>query len=364
MVVKINIRRCCSMKRYFGCDAHKKYSMFASINDAGHRESCIRVGNDRYQFSCFLHTLPPGSPIAVETVGNWYWMVDEMEKAGHEPKLTNAGKAKLMMGQINKTDKLDANGLALLLRNGTLPTVWIPPGELRDQRELPRMRMAIVRVRTMLKNRIHASLAKYAIQITEVSDIFGVSGRTLMKKRLSELPPHTQCSVEAQLKLLEQVEEHIKLCEEQIEEVVEKTPAMMLLMTLPGVGPILAVVIALEIGQVARFPTAQKLACYGGTVPRIKDSGGRIRFGRVRPDVNRYLKWALIEAANVVVLNQTRWPNRHVVRLYRRIMQRRGHAKAVVAVARHLAEAAFWMLKKNGPYKEPKNNEPVPSTQK
>ncbi|MBW1976241.1 MAG: IS110 family transposase [Deltaproteobacteria bacterium] len=81
-------------------------------------------------------------------------------------------------------------------------------------------------------------------------------------------------------------------------------------MTLPGVGPILAVVIALEIGQVDRFPTAQKLACYGGTVPRIKESGGRIRFGKVRPDVNRYLKWALIEASNIVVLNQSCWPNR------------------------------------------------------
>ena len=352
------------MKSFIGCDAHKKYSVFASMNEAGQKESCIRVGNDRYQLSRFLHTLPPGSPIGVESIGSWYWMIDEMEKAGHMPLLVNPGKAKLMMGQINKTDKLDAYGLALLLRNGTLPTVWIPPRELRDQRELPRMRMAIVKVRTMLKNRIHASLAKYAIQITEVSDIFGMSGRAIMKRRLSELPPYTQSSVEMQMKLLEQVEDHIEVCEKQIEDVIAKTPEMMLLMTLPGVGPILAVVTALEIGKIERFPSPQKLACYAGTVPRIKDSGGRIRFGKVRPDVNRYLKWALVEAANVVVLNQARWPNRHVVRLYRRIMQRRGHGKAVVAVARHLAEASYWMLRKSEPYKEPKNNEPVSSTRK
>jgi len=224
--------------------------------------------------------------------------------------------------------------------------------------------MALVRVRTMLKNRIHAALAKYAIQIREVSDIFGVRGRELMESRLGELPPQTRRSVEEQLKLLDQVKEHIKVCEKQIEDIIEKTPAMRLLMTLPGVGPVLAIVIAMEVGQIDRFPGAQNLASYAGTVPRIKQSAGRIRYGRVRPDVNRYLKWALIEAANVVVLNQVRWPSRHVVQLYRRIMQRRGHAKAVVAVARHLAEATYWMLKRNEPYKEPKKNETVSSTRK
>jgi len=353
------------MKNFFGCDAHKKYSMFASINEEGHRAHCIKVKNDRHQFRCFLNTLPPGSPIAVETVGNWYWMIDDMERAGHVPKLANAWKAKLMMGQINKTDKLDANGLALLLRNGTLPSVWIPPKELRDQRELPRMRMALVSVRTKFKNRIHATLAKYSIQITEVSDIFGVRGRTLIKERLSELPPHTRRSVETQLELLDQTVEHIKVCEKQIDEVIKKTPAIKLLMTLPGVGPVLAIVIALEIGEVKRFARAENLASYAGTVPRISESAGRTRYGRVRPDVNRYLKWALIEAANTVVMNQSRWSDqRHVARLYRRIRGRRGHAKAVVAVARHLAEASYWVLKKNESYKEPKRYEPISSTQK
>ncbi len=352
------------MKSFFGCDAHKKFSMFASINEEGHRAKCIKVMNDRHQFSCFLNTLPPGSPIAVETVGNWYWMIDDMEKAGHVPKLTNAWKAKLMMGQINKTDKLDANGLARLLRNGTLPSVWIPPKELRDQRELPRMRMALVSVRTKFKNRIHATLSKYAILITEVSDIFGVGGRALIKKRLGELPPYTRRSVEMQLELLDQTVEHIKVCEEQIEEVIKKTPVMKLLMTLPGVGSVLAIVIALEIGEIERFPHAENLASYAGTVPRIKQSAGKIRYGKVRPDVNRYLKWALVEAANIAVINQSRWSDRHVVRLYRRIRGRRGHGKAVVAVARHLAEASYWVLKKNEPYKEPKGNKPISSTRK
>jgi transposase len=94
-------------------------------------------------------------------------------------------------GQINKTDKLDARGLNTLQRNGPLPTVWIPPGALRDQRELPRTRMVLVRQRTQLKNRLHATLAKYALHGVEVADLFGVRGRELLRQRCELLPPHT-----------------------------------------------------------------------------------------------------------------------------------------------------------------------------
>ena len=83
--------------------------------------------------------------MAVETVGNWYRIVSEIEQAGCRLRLVHAGKAKLMLGEVNKTDKLDARGLNKLQRTGTLPEVWIPPGELRDKRELLRTRMVLVR---------------------------------------------------------------------------------------------------------------------------------------------------------------------------------------------------------------------------
>lgn len=100
--------------------------------------------------------------MAVETVGNWYWVVDELEAAGCRPQLVHAYKAKVMLGSVNKTDHLDARGLVRLQRAGTLPVVWIPPRELRDARELPRAQMVLVQQRTPLKNRIHATLARYA----------------------------------------------------------------------------------------------------------------------------------------------------------------------------------------------------------
>ena len=123
-----------------GCDAHKRYSLFAVLDRRGKVVRRTRVDHEPGAIRAFLSQLPRGTPVALETVGNWYWIVDEIEEAGCVPHLAHAAKAKLMMGFVHKTDKLDADGLGLLLHNGTLPSVWIPPGELRDERELPRTR--------------------------------------------------------------------------------------------------------------------------------------------------------------------------------------------------------------------------------
>ena len=147
--------------------------------------------------------------------------------------------------------------------------------------------------------------------------------------------------------------EHIRQFEQRIQATFRPTPAIQQL-TVPGVGLTLAVVIALEVGDVARFATAEKLAGYAGTTPRVHASGGKTRFGRSRPDVNRYLKWAFVEAVNAICVTRRRSSSRHVSRLYDRIARRKGHPKAIGALARHLAEATFWILSKQGPYREPK----------
>jgi transposase len=124
------------------------------------------------------------------------------------------------------------------------------------------------------------------------------------------------------------------------------------LQTLPAVGFILAVVIAWEIGDVRRFASAEKLAAYAGTVPRVHASGGKTRYGSLRRDVNRSLKWAYIEAANSICAHRIYHPTAFVTRLYTRIARHRGHPKAIGAVGRHLAEATFWMLTKGESYRE------------
>jgi transposase len=196
--------------------------------------------------------LPPESSIAVETVGNWYWMVDETQQAGHQPRLAHARKAKLMM--------------ATLLRNGTLPEVWIPSREIRDQRELLRLRMTLVGIETRLKNRVHAILAKYALRF-EVADVFSQKGRRLVLEHLEGLPEETRRVVRQHLELLESTERQKKVTEQRLQAIVQQRDDVELLRTLPGVGWILATVLALEIGDIQRFNHAPELASYAGTVP-------------------------------------------------------------------------------------------------
>jgi transposase len=136
-------------------------------------------------------------------------------------------------------------------------------------------------------------------------------------------------------------------------EVFEVDNAIRLLMTVPGIGFILATVIHTEIGDVSRFSRPEKLAAYAGTVPRVHESGGHRYYGPMRSDVNHYLQWAFVEAANGVCKTHHKHPERHTHRLYERIKKRKGHKTAIGAVARHLAEATYWLLTKGEPYRDP-----------
>src|SRR6516162_8066108 len=172
------------MEQFIGCDAHKKFSVFVAVNEKGQAGEALRVAHDPVLIREFLSRLPAHSPIAVEASRNYSWLVDEMERAGHRPKLCNPLEAKRRMGLTHKTDKLDARGLAILLRNGTLPEVWIPPGDLRDQRELLRLRIFLVR-------------------------------------RLPELPQHSREAIEQELATLDFLEVQIEAAEQRLESIME-----------------------------------------------------------------------------------------------------------------------------------------------
>jgi transposase len=259
------------------------------------------------------------------------------------------------MGNIIKTDKLDAQGLALLIHLGSLPTVWLPPGEIRDERELHRTRMSLSKVRTSLKNRIHATLAKYALNTSAHSDIFVGKGRAWLNRTIQKLPLETDRCVNQELDLLDATMGQIRTLEKRIRERIRLTPDMQHLKTIPGVGNILSIVIQREVGNVDRFPSAGHLAAYAGVVPKVHSSGGKTRYGRMRKQANNYLKWAFIEAANVVVAHRHHpsWRKKKVTQVYERICRRKGHATAVGAVTRHLAESTFWILKKREDYQDP-----------
>ena len=341
------------MSKYMAFDSHKHYTLAECEEASTGRTRQCRIEHEPGAIRRYLERYPRGLEVAVEATGNWYWIVSEIEQAGDVPRLVHPRKAKLMMGMINKTDKLDVHGLNRLQRNGTLPTVWIPPGVLRDLREVTRVRMLLGNQRTRLKNRITSTLDKYAVGVTEATDAYSAKGRPELLEQIALLPSHTQWAATLMLKQLDFVQTQITQQEQRLKALLTVSPQMQLLMSLPGIGLILSAVLALEIGQITRFASAPRLASYAGTTPRVQASGDRVRYGRLRPDVNRYLRWAFVEAANSVALNHSRCPQRHVSQLYARLRARRGHSKAIGAVARHLAEAAFWVLSGNEPYRDP-----------
>ena len=229
------------MEQFIGCDAHKKFSGFVAVNEKGQSSEALRVAHDRQLYREFLARLPAHSAIVVEASGSYSWLVDEMERSGHHPRLCNPHEAKRRMGLTHKTDKLDARGLAILLRNGTLPEVWIPPSELRDQRELLRLRIFLVRLRTRVKNRIHGTLSRHNVQVPG-ADLFGVAARMHLGTRLPELPLHSREAVEQELTTLDFLEIQIESAEQRLEAIMKVSVEADLLKTLPCVGKILSMV--------------------------------------------------------------------------------------------------------------------------
>lgn len=333
-------------------DSHKRYTLCRVEDAKGSLIEEHRIEHERGMITEYLRRFTPGSAVAVETIGNWYWIVDEIEQAGMRPLLVHARRAKMMMCNVNKTDKLDARGLNILQRAGTLPTVWIPPAELRDLRDLFRGRMYLVSQRTRLKNRIHAVLARHALEPHGFSDMFGKGGRAEIERRLALLPARTSFALKEMLGHLDEVEGRIEAFEERLRDEIGETEDARLLRTIPGVGFLLGSVIALEMGDVNRFAGPGCFTSYSGCVPRVHSSGGRTCHGGLRSDVNRYLKWAFMEAANVVSMNRGRTPMTFSVRLYEKVRARGGHPKAIGAVARHLAESAYWVMRKKEEYKD------------
>ena len=291
---------------YIALDAHKRYSFASVESEDGGKHSEARGEHGPGAIRQFLEKFARGSPVAVETVGNWYEIVGEIEEAGMVPGLVHARRAKMMLATVNKTDRLDARGMNRLQRTGTLPTMWIPSADLRDQRERFRTRMVLTQQHTRLKNRIHATLAKYRLRVEEASDALSKKGRQELALCFARLPTQTRYATELLLQQLDSVLVHIAALEKRMKEAFEPNKDVDYLLSLPGVGFTLAVVILIEVRDVARFSSASHFASFAGTVPCVHASGGKVRLGQLRSDVNRYLKWAFVEAANAISRNHLR----------------------------------------------------------
>jgi transposase len=195
----------------------------------------------------------------------------------------------------------------------------------------------------MLKNRIHALLDRYHVVPPPVSDIFGKRGRDYLGK--VELPGCAGQLLSQDLRLLELLGSELRRAEQLLSSALEGDRRMQLLRTIPGLGVLLATVVALEIDRIERFGRPAKLVSYAGLVPTTYSSGGKISHGGLMKMSNKWLRWALVEAAWIAVRRDPYFRHQFGLRC-----RTKGSKTAIIAVARRLAEVIWYVLSEDRPY--------------
>jgi transposase len=283
--------------------------------------------------------LPRGSKIALEATGSWYYFYEVLEDTGAEIFLAHPLKTKAIASARIKTDKIDSTILAHLLRTNLLPTSYIAPRGIRDIREILRYRASLVSLRTSIKNKVHAILAKNGMAIP-YTDVFGKKAISYLQGL--ELRPCYRQSLDGYLRLAVTLNTLIQEVTETIEGMVDENPQATLLMTIPGISYYSALLIVSEIEDIDRFPSAKKLCSYAGLVPSVHASGGKIRYGAITKQGSKWLRWILVELSYHFIRGSERLQN-----LYKRVSRSHGKATARVAVAREMLKIIYYMLRDN-----------------
>jgi len=224
--------------------------------------------------------------------------------------------------------------LARLLRADLLPEAWIAPPAVRQLRALLRHRVQLVRLRTLLRNRIHAVLADHGHD--RPAGYWSGPGREWLASL--PLPAVSREVVEDGLALTGATEVRIDRLDGEIAQRARSDPRVKVLTQLPGVGPFTALVILAEIGDITRFPTARKLASWAGLTPTVRGSDRVAHYGHISKQGSVWLRWVLCEAA------QTAKRSPQFAAGYQAIAARRGKKIATTAVARKLLTRTWHLL--------------------
>jgi transposase len=281
----------------------------------------------------------------IESMTGARFVHDQLELAGWDVEIADAQKVKGLAPLAAKTDKIDAWVLAELGRRDLVPAIWLPDPAVRAERERARFRLYLVRHRTALKNRIHATLMTFGHPVP-VADLFGVAGREVLA-RLA-LPEPWSGTLATSLRMVDELGAEIDACEAELRRLGADHPSIPLLLTVPGIGPLLAYTIASEIGDIGRFASPKKLTGYTGLCPIVRQSGNRDVRGPLAKNGPKYLRWALIEAATHAA-RDAHYRERYE-RTKRRLGRQRGAKVARIDIARKLAEAIWHVLTKNEPF--------------
>jgi transposase len=338
------------MSVYVGIDVHRKRSQVAVIDQEGQVLANRNVPNGVEPILGVIGGLPPGTPAAFEAAFGWGWLAVLLEAYGFDPHLVHPLRCKAIASARLKNDKVDAAILARLLRADLLPEAWIAPSPVRQLRALLRHRAQLVRLRTLLRNRIHAVLADHGQDRPE--GCWSGPGRAWLASL--GLPAVWREVIEDDLALIDALQDPIDRLDWEVRQHARADPRVKVLTSLPGVGPFTALVLLAEIGDITRFGSARKLAAWAGLTPTVHGSDRTVRHGHISKQGSVWLRWILCEAA------QTAKRHPDFAASYQAIARRRGKKIATTAVARKLLTRAYHLLTTTASRGEPTSPEGTP----
>ena len=331
---------------YLGIDLHLKRTYMVLMDAKGEVIDKGRISNQ--EITKYLQEKVPQETYAVlEATRNWPFMYDILNEHVQKVDLMHAKGVRAIANAAVKTDQIDASTLAHLARMNYIPKAYAASKEMRDLRQLLRHRGWMVNQRTKAKNRIHAALASYNL-VSPVTDLFGVAGRAYLAEVMEkELRPAARQVVADHLALLDHLGERIHSLEKSISLNERQNHIVKLLMSMPGVGRLIALIILAEVGDISRFHKPKSLCSWAGLTPRVHNSDAVVQHGHITKEGSRYLRTAMVRAATTACRVSPRWYVAH-----EHLALRCGRRAARVAVARRLLTVIYYMWKRDQPYQE------------
>lgn len=324
---------------YSGIDLHKDMSFITTIKDTGEIIAQQKLPNDPTRILAFFHQQEGPHKAVVEATANWYWLSDLLNGQGIELSLAHAKYLKAISYAKVKTDKVDSQTLAQLLRMDMIPRAHQISTELRPVRDLMRARLLLVTKKTSCINSIHRLLGKYNLSL---SSNFKLEDLPTFKAKLEPEPGFQLELLKAQLQL---IKEQIAELEKSLSPKLIPDPDIQRLLWIPGIGRILAYTIFLEVDGVSRFPDVKRFWSYSRLVPGANNSNRVNRHKSGNKDGNKYLKTSFTEASVRAIQY---YPE---IRSFYQSKARKKHkAIARTLVAQELARICYHVLKEGVAY--------------
>jgi transposase len=333
---------------YVGIDWAYGRAAFCAIGESGEIKAEGLISADEDGLAKLVLRLGTEARAAVEMMSGAVWVRDRLELAGWEVQVAHARKVRDVAPLACKTDKVDARVLAELRRRDLVPELWLPTLEDRALRERLRRRAHLVKTRTSARNRIFGLLTQFGLRLS-YARLCKPDAIELLECR--GVPAVWRASIVELLELAEEMDRRIDPVDRELRPLAHEDERVKLLQTIPGVGPLLGLTFAAEIGEVSRFSSPRKLVGYAGLAPRISQSGERSAIGALSKAGSRTLRWAAVEAANQAWRPSNPW-HAH----YLRVSAHHGKNPAKSAIARKVLIAAWHMLSRREPF-----NPPVPA---